>query len=276
MEVSKDLKIEIRPIPNRQGIRQFSPDLELHSTQFHVIAPFVDPQTLRYKTGLSKEDKAFLEEKGFTSLYETGDVYRRGEPHPFWESEDIKIKLQNNPMFLFPGKNILDFIKWKYLLVSDFVYSSEEEMMTGMKPSATHYIYNEEKEIEVKASKIKKRDSLIKKLSSLSGKKKRNLVLIINNENVDSKSDDYIDVELAKIAEDDNRRNELEDLLDNKAGDLELTALVRKAIHKNILRKTKQGIFFFDTNLGYGEEDVKDVLSKDENQEILLSIKDQI
>ena len=42
------------------------------------------------------------------------------------------------------------------------------------------------------------------------------------------------------------------------------------------LRKTKKGIFYFETNLGFSEEDVKEFLIKDENQEILLNIKSKI
>jgi hypothetical protein len=43
---------------------------------------------------------------------------------------------------LYPGKNQIDFVKYKFLLVNNYIYKSEDEMRTGSKPEATHYIYD--------------------------------------------------------------------------------------------------------------------------------------
>ena len=55
-----------------------------------------------------------------------------------------------------------------------------------------------------------------------------------------------------------------------------MLATVKMAMFKAVLRKTKQGIFFFDNNLGYSEKDVAKFLGDAENQEILLTIKSKI
>lgn len=271
--VSKDLKIEIRPIPNRKGIKEFSENLEYFS-QAHIIAPFVDPVTLKYATGLSKEDKKYLKEENFP--YDISENYVKGVPHEFWESSNVKVELKNSPIFLFPGKSLIDFVKYKYLLVNNYIYKSEEELKSGTKPEATHYIYNESEANSLKATKLEKRNTLINKVSKLSLKRKRDIILIIFNENTENKDEDYLTVRFEDIFKDKSLSSQLEQLLSKDAEDIALSAEIKSAIQKNVLRRTKKGIFFFESNLGFGEEDVKEFLSKDENQEILLNIKSKI
>jgi len=271
--VNKDLKIEIRPIPGRHEIKKFSNNLEYFS-QSNVIAPFVNPVSLRYETGLNKEDMEYLKEQGCP--YELDNVYQKGVAHPFWESQIVKVELKNTPIFLFPGRSMVDFIKWKYLLVNNYIYKSEEELKTGIKPQATHYIYNETEETSIKAAELEKKNSLIRKVGDLSLKRKRDIVLIIENENTENKNEDYLTVKLDQILNNKDKAKQLSALLDNKIKDVALVAEIKLAIQKNVLRKTKQGIFFFETNLGFAEEDVKEFLSKKDNQEIYLNIKSKI
>lgn len=271
--VAENLKIEIRPIPNRNRIREFSENLEYFS-QSTTLYPFVNPKTRRYETGLTKEDVENLKADGFP--YELDDHYVAGVPHTFWESQIVKVELQNNPMFLYPGKSTIDFIKWKFLSVNSYIYSSEEEMLTGSKPEATHYIYNEDHEVAIRATKLEIKNQLIKDLSNVSLQRKRNLILIINNENTDNKDENYLTVKFDEIINNEQKSELLRTLLDMKAEDLNLKAEVLSAIHKNVLRRTKKGIFFFENNLGFSEEDAAKFLSKPENQEIYLNIKQKI
>jgi hypothetical protein len=271
--VSKDLRIEIRPIPNRNNIKQFSENLEYFS-QSHTISAFVDPVTGKFATGLSEEDKEYLQKEGFP--YDFNDKYTRGVPHPFWESSMAKVELRNSPFFLYPGKNLLDFVKYKYLLVSNYIYKSEEELKIGSKTQATHYIFNEGEETVLKASAIETRNNLIRKVGELSLNRKKELVQILLNETTDNKNEDYLTVRLDAIIEDKDLSKELKVLLENSTQDITLVAEIKSAILKGVLKKTKKGIFFFDTNLGFQEEDVKEFLILPENQEIYLNIKSKI
>lgn len=271
--VDRDLKIEIRPIPGRNGIKSFSENLEYFS-QAHILAPFVNPVTLKYVTGLTEEDVEALKESGFPYLLE--DNYRRGTAHEFWESQIVKVELSNSPIFLYPGKNQIDFIKYKYLLQNNYIYSSEDQMKTGSKPEATHYIYNEGVANKIKATKLEKRNSLIQKISSLSLTRKRQLILILLNENTDNKNEDYLIVRFEDIIGNKELSLDLELLLDKNAEDVSLAADIKSAIQKNVLKRTKSGIFYFETNLGFTEEDVVVTLSSPENQEVLLNIKSKI
>lgn len=273
MSVSENLKIEIRPIPGRNGIKEFSENLEYFS-QAHILAPFVNPVTRKYETGLSEEDIEFLKEKNFP--YDISDDYVQGKAHPFWESAPVKVELKNSPMFLFPGENLLDFIKYKYLLKNSYIYKSEEELNSGAKPEATHFIYDESQAMSLKAAKLEKKNSLVTQVRKLSLKRKRDIILILLNENTENKDEDYLTVRFEDIFNSKEKSTELELLLSKDVEDITLSAEIKTGIQKNVLKRTKQGIFFFETNLGFSEDDVKAHLSKKENQELYLNIKSKI
>ena len=271
--VSENLKIEIRPIPNRNGIKGFSENLEYFS-QAHIIAPFVNPVSMKYETGLSKEDVDHLVEKNFP--YDISDTYIKGKAHEFWESSNVKVELKNSPMFLFPGKNLLDFIKYKYLLANSYIYKSEEEMLSGIKPEATHYIYDEAEAVGIKAGKLERKNDLVTKVGKLNLKRKRDIILIILNENTENKNEDYLTVRFEDIFNNKEQALQLEQLLSKSTEDVNIEAEIKHAIQKNVLKRTKQGIFFYETNLGFTEEDVKATLLDSKNQELYLNLKTKI
>ena len=269
--VKENTKIEIRPIPDRNEIKKYSENLEYFS-QSHIIPPLVNPRTLKYETGLTEEDKKYLESINFP--YDISDTYRSGTPHPFWESNLVKVELKNTPTFLYPGRNPLDFIKYKWLLKSVFVYNSE--FKEGTKPQATHYIYNEGEELEVKASKIEKRNKLVANINKLSSKRKKEMLTILLDENLENKNDNYVTIKFEELIDNPETSREVEQLMSAEASEISMMAEIKKALHKNVLRKTKKGIFFFESNLGFTEKDVKDFLLDPENQEIYLTIKQKI
>lgn len=270
---SENFEIEIRPIPGRNGIKKFSDNLEYFS-QAHIIAPFVDPVTRKYATGLSKDDIEYLRKQNFP--YDISDNYVQGEAHEFWESRIVKVELGNTPIFLYPGKNPIDFVKYKYLLVNAYIYNSEKEMLSGTKPEATHYIFNEADAISLKASKLERQSKLTIAISELSLKRKRDIILILLDESTENKNEDYLTVKFDDILSNEALTSQLENLLAQTQDETSLTAEIKTALQKNVLRKTKEGIFYFETNLGYSESDVKKHLSDPKNQALYLNIKSKI
>jgi hypothetical protein len=186
-----------------------------------------------------------------------------------------KVDLKATPTFLRPGQNTMDFIKYKFLLASSYIYSSESEIDKGTKPMATHYIYNETDEMDVKATKLEKKNDLLRKIADLSSEKRKEVLTIILEENMETQTDNYMTVKFDDILKDGLKTAELAELLENSGENIKMKAFIKRAIGKNHLKKTKQGIFYFDTNLGYSEEDVKEFLMKPENQEIFISIKEK-
>lgn len=273
MNISKDLRVEIRPIPNRNNIKNFSDNLEYFSKST-VISAFVNPVSLKYETGLTEEDKTYLKEQGFP--YDINDNWIRGVAHPFWESDIAKTELKSSPVFLYPGQSLIDFVKYKYLQNNKYIYKSEEEMNTGSKPEASHFIYDEEVATEVKAVEIEETNTLLTKISKLSLEKKKNILLVILNEDVSNKAESYITVKFDEITKSKELKQHLIELLSEDAKEIAILADVKMAILKAVLRRSKQGIFFFDNNLGYSEKDVVKFLKEADNQEIYLTIKSKI
>lgn len=272
-EVNPNLKIEIRPIPNRKGIREFSENLEYFS-QATTIAPFVNSKTLKYETGLSEEDLKYLRKQGCP--YNLDNNYKVGEPHEFWESPLVKVELLNTPIFLYPGKSILDFIKWKYLLVNNYIYKSETEMHSGSKPQATHYIYDESEEVEIRANKLERRMKLIKGIDNMSLDKKRKVLLLIEGDDTSTKSENYLSVMFDNVLNDKAKSAELENYLTEDSKVIDTKALIITGVYKNIIIKKKTGYFYFETNLGFELDDVVEFLNKTENQELLINLKNKI
>lgn len=272
--ISKDLIIKIKIIPRSNDVRQTTQgyDMEFYTSN-HIIGPFVDIHSRKYVTGLNESDIEYIKSTGFA--YDLDDNYI-GVPHPFWESPLAKITLTYDPVVLMPGRNILEFIQWKYLLVSKFVYCSESDILTGLKPEATHYIYNEEEENAVKASKLQRRDDLIIKLSKLSLTRKRQFVMLIENENTDYRNEDYLRVKLNEIINNPQKINELEELLNIKNSDVTLLSDIKRCLHKNIFKKTPKGIYYLDRCLGVNETDVLEYLKDVNNQMELIEIREKL
>lgn len=266
-------RVELRPIPNKQNIRQFSPNIEFYGGR-KTIGCFVNAKTHKYNTNLDEADLEYLKEQGFP--FDVNDNYIPGKPHSFWDSTTSKITLEPSVVILRPKLNPVDFVKFRYLQLSKYVYTSEAEMLEGSKPEATHYIYNEDEEIKVKASNIEQKNKLVKEVSSLSPQRQREIILIILNENTDNKDADYLAVKMDDIMRDKRYSEDLRNLLEYNKEEITLRALVRKAIQSNVLRRTKQGIYFFESNLGFDEEKVREFLSEDANQEVLISIQDKL
>lgn len=271
--INENLRIEIRPIPNRGEIRKFSENLEYFS-QSHILGCFVNPVSLRYETGLSKEDLEYLEE--VRCPYDVTDIYTNNVPHIFWDNQMSKIALTNSPIFLYPGKSILDFIKWKYLLASRYIYNSEAEMLTGVKPEATHFIYNEDEETAIKATKVQLKNDMIVKLSKQSPERKRELILIITDEVTENKDDDYLTVKLEEMINNKAQFLRLTELINANKDEVKMLATIKLAINKKVLTRTQKGIYFYENNIGFTEKDVMQFLLNTENQEILLNIKSKI
>ena len=268
-----NLVIELRPIIDRTEISEFSDQLQYYAPP-QTIHAFVNPETRKYSSGLSEFDKEYLKWKQFP--YDIDETYRQGESHSFWESPVMKVDLKNSPTFLFPGKSLVDFVKYKYLLVNSYIYKSEEEMIQQTKPMATHYIYNQEIEVKRKAASISSRNELLLKISKLSPQVKRELILLIDNEITDTKGDDYLIVKFEEMLDNNAKKEKIMHYLSTEAKELSLKALIKKGIQKDVLTRNQTGIFYFNINLGLTIDAVYEFLVDKENQQILVELKSKL
>lgn len=258
------MKIEVRPIERKRWHGKSGKE---SFTRPKKIQALVDADKNEYATGLTKEDIVKLQEKGIT--YDLSPNFSENTAHPFWDSSTAVIKLNNATMF-FDTTKPLDFIKTKILKASKYVANSMKEYEEGYFPEATHVIFDESEEIEVKASKIAIKRKATVESTKLSKVRKIQLVMILGGKNLKGKSDDFVDVELDKIIQ--KSPKEILRLMEMDKEEISIHSLILECLFKSVLRKQGHKILYHDSVLGGDIHDVISYLKEDENQELKLRL----
>jgi hypothetical protein len=263
------MRVEIRPIEKdkwhgKKGKESFS--------RPKTIEALADPQTMKYNTGLSEEDVKLLKEKGCS--YDLSDDFVSGKSHPFWENKITQIPLKNQTMIFNPNDVMLDFIKVRICKGSKFVANSIKEYEEGLWPEATHAIYDESEEVELKASRTEVRNQAVIKASELSREAKIQIIMIMSGKDVKEKSDNHITVAMNEIIESDPK-GLLEQIRKDK-DETEVHALVLECLDKNVLNKNGHKIEYKGSNIGGDVTEVTRYLLIDANQELRLRLTAEV
>lgn len=258
------MKIEVRPIETKKWHGKTGKESFTRSKKIQAL---VDPSTNEYATGLTKEDIEKLRDMGIT--YDLSPNFNQGEPHPFWDSPMATIELKNATMF-FDTKKPLDYIKMKILKASKYVANSMKEYEEGLFPEATHVIFDESEEVEIKATKVAIKKKAIIEAAKLSKDRKIALIMILAGKNLKGKSDDFVEVELDKIIE--RKPKDVLRYIEMDPEKVSLHALVLEALQKSVLRKQGHKILYYDSVIGGDVYDVVSYLQDEENQDLKLRI----
>lgn len=255
--------VEIRPldIPKWHGKKG-----EESFTQAHTIECLYDPITGGYATGLTEGEEQKYSKKLGVDL---SRVFNQDEPHPFWNSKMGRVKLENATMIFDDTKN-LDFVKVKWLKASKYVANSLKEWEDGLYPEATHVIYDETQEEDIKASKALKKQEAVKLSLELDAEAQANIVQILTERSVKGRSPNYLVGEI-----DDLITHRVDDFIreakrDKK--DLHIQAAVLEAIYRNILTKEGTSIFYLTDKIGYDFESAVEWFTDPQNQQMKVSI----
>lgn len=257
--------IEVKKWHGKSGSESF--------TRTKVIQALVDPDKMTYATGLSLE-----EEKKYGELLKTdlSKQFNLDIPHPFWDSKTAEIKLENRTQF-FNTENPLDYIKIKILKESRYVANSMKDYEEGLYPEATHIIFDESEEIDVKAAAVSIRNQAVIETSKLSKDKKIQLIMILSADkdymkmkNLKGKSDNFVEVELGKLI--DKKASDVLFYLKMDKEYLANYALSLEALQRNILTKEGHKIKYHESVIAQDLEGLIEYLSKTENNEFKLRI----
>lgn len=274
--------IEIRPIEKekwhgKKGAESFQRPI--------TIRALYDPATMGYATGLSykgvynipENTEKLTEAEYYSKLlkYDLSNVYDPDKAHPFWDGPLGSVKLENKTMLLDLSKP-LNYVRYKILLSSKYVANSLQDVEKGLFPSATHYIFNEREDIEKKAVKTNMIKQAIIKSSSLTRTRKIEIINVLENANLKEQSDDFIEVNLARLIE--TKTKEVLRLMDLDKEDLALHSTILEALQKSVLRKEKgkDTILYFGEPIGTDIYDTIQFLKRDENQDVKLRILESI
>lgn len=260
--------VEIRPIETKKwhgktGEENFSVPKKLSA--------LVDGRTRKYATGLSKEDRIRLEEELNLDL---SDSFNPESAHPFWDSNTAVLKLENSTMFL--DKNIaMDFIKLSIAKASKYVANSMKDYEDGKYPEATHVLFNEAEESELKASKVEIRNKAIMESAQLSKDKKIEIILILKGKNLKGQSENFVMVAMSDLI--DEKANDVLRWIQNEDKTFVSNyALVIECLQKGVLVRDGHKIMHYDSNLGGDEITVAEYLGESENQELRLRLMQQV
>lgn len=272
------MKVEVKPIEIKKWHGKTGKD---SYTVPKVLRALVDGDTRQYATGLDYINKEFKDPDNAKVQLTEAEYYAKllkvdlspqfieGQQHPFWDSQGMKIKLENNTMY-FDTENPMDYIKIKVMKASKYIANSMKDWEDGLFPEATHVITDEQEEIEVKASKVQIKKKAVLACNEISEDKKVQLILIIDGKNLKGKSSKFIEVELDKLIE--KKASDVLRYLEMETEDVAIHALVLEALQKSVLRKQGHKFLYHDSVIGSDIYDVIKYLKEDENQDLKLRI----
>lgn len=234
-----------------------------------TFTALVDSNTMQYAVDMSEEEIKEYSKKLNTDL---SLHFTLGKPHPFWDSKTATVTLKDIPV-VFDTKNPLEYVKYKICKGSSIVANSLDDYNNGLFPRATHYIYTEEEETEIKTSKIKMKRAATKAVMSASRILKDSLCLLVGGRITKDLSGDAIEIVTDELIE--AKAKEVVDFFKEAKDDKNkvLTkSLVEEALYYNVLKRKKGGIYYFETSLGFDLDETTEFLMKDINQTLKLQI----
>lgn len=257
----------VKPLPIKKWHGKTGED---SFTQPKTIEVLFDPKTGRYATGLTEEQQKEYSERMKVDLT---DTYIYETPHPYYSSKAGSIKLADETT-VFNTAIATEFVKVANLKASNKVANSLKEWEDGLWPQAHHYIYSEEEEVAVKASKIQVRNRITSRLEKLDTRSKINLILILSGKLLSANNINFIDVELDKIIDEDP--DELIRYMKQDPTTVYNRATVLEAIQKHVLTKEGGSIYYMGEIYAETLDLAIERFSDPNNQLMKASILDKI
>lgn len=262
--------VELRPLPlkkwhNKSGKESFS--------QKRVIEALYNAEIGGLDTGLTEEEEKKYSIKLGANI---DNKFTEDAPHPFWGSKAAWIYLENNTQ-VFDIDKPIDYVKVKVLKRSKFIANSIADWEKGLYPDATHVIYDEHEDMNVKATKVEARkNATVFAATKLSKDDKIALIQILGKESLNLKgmTDSYVEVKLADIIE-----REPENFMRYaNMGKAEVTtrASVLQMLQKGILVKDGLSIKYLGNEIGLDYEDAVKFFMEERNSKLKILILEKL
>lgn len=238
----------------------------------HGLEVLLDSATGKYATGLTEEETIEYQIKTGLDLSNT---YKHGEPHPYWSTTSAKIKLPSHSLILNTEKDT-DFIKIKNLKASKFVANSFKEWEDGLYPEATHIIYDEVEDVEMKATKVQRKNKAILWLAKQSLDYKTNIVRLLSEKSVAGRSQDFIDVEVDALLNNNETLEEIITLISMDKAEFTVRATIQEGINRRVLTMEGNAIFYMGEKLGFDMDDTVKYFLDPNNQQLKVVVMQKI
>ena len=260
--------VEVRPIEKERWHKKTGKEAFARPI---TIEAGVDLKTGKLATGLSKEDRERLEA---VTGYDLSPEYNVGKPHPFYHRQVGWVKLEHKTN-VFDTSIPVNEIKVKLLKESDLIANSMKEFEEGKFPQAMFVIYDEQEEVERKASKLALKNKVVLESAKLSFERKAEIVQILMGLSVRKQTPNFVDLKLDECIDEYGSEVVLNLIKRDKAR-TSLHALVLEGIYKNVLRKEGTAVYYMDDQLGYDVESAVDYFADAKNQTLKAIILEKI
>lgn len=259
--------VEVRPIEKKKwhgkmGKESFAQPISVRVLYSH--------STGAYATGLTTEETEEYSKKLGVNL---GNTFNPQKAHDYWDTNAAKIKLPNYPVF-FDNTIPLEFVRIKNLKASSRVANSWKEYQQGKFPLATHVIFDESEHIEVKATRIQKRRKCYKLAQEMSTDSLINIISIISDKRVRGRSQNFIDVQLEEVIENNTIQFLRYAQMDSK--EVFVRASLQEAVYRNILTKEGVSIYYMGDKIANSFEDAVIYFMDPQNQVLKTSILEKL
>ena len=233
----------------------------------------LDDSELKYDDPTNPDSKRKLTERGYYEalLGENMPNFFIPSKHKdtYWAKKASRLTLDYVTQ-TFDTSNPRDYVRWKNMKASRFVANSLEDYNKGFYPDATHYIHNEEEEMEEKAKRTEVRNQAYKEIFKMTKARKLDLVLVLMQKDMSEQTDDFLTVAVSELAE-----KKSQEVLEFSQRDKEDSGLHAKIISLNLKNHIiqKEGKYMFgDIFLGITIPQVIEFLKNERNQEIKIAL----
>lgn len=260
-------KVEVKPLEKKKWHGKTGKD---NFSKPKIIEVLYDEETGAYATGLTPEEATAYSKKMGVDL---SDQFNPEIPHPYWSTKVACISLPNHTLVLDTDK-ASDYVKIKNLKASKFVANSLKEYEEGMWPFATHIIYDEVGEADIKASKLQLRNKAIIKTAEMSVDAKIALIQVVRNKNLKGKSNNFVDVEMSDVIE--KEPAQVLKYIEMGKDEVTLRAQILELIQKNILTKQDRAIYYMGDRLAEDYEACIEWFKNPENNRTKIIILEKL
>lgn len=259
--------VEVRPLPEKKWHGKKGKESFAQPKNVEVL---YEHSTGRYATGLTPEE---ANEYGKILGVDLSDRFDPNGPHPYWSTKPATIRLPNHTV-IFDTSKPADFVKVKNLKASKLVANSLKEWEDGKWPEASHVIFDESEEVNMKATKVALKDECILMKMKMSDEDKANMVQILSMKTIKGRSPDFIAVEIDAVIEE----KPTEFLKYAKMGreEVYIRAAVLECIHKNILTKESGAIYYMGELIAYDYEEAIGWFKSPQNNKMKVAILEKL
>lgn len=259
--------IEVRPLPKKKWHNKIGKESFTNPIDIEVL---YDKETGKFATGLDDEETAKYSKLLGVTLDAQWNV---AEPHPYFSTKAATIRLPNYTR-IFNTDRPAEYVMWKNMKASKFVANSMKEWEEGKWPEATHFIYDENEEVNLKASKVNMRDECVLIKTKMSADDKANMVQILSQKTVKGRSDDFINVEIEAII--NEKPGEFLKFAKMGREEVDVRAKVLECISRNILTKEAGSVYYMGELIGMDYEDAVNWFKDPNNSKLKISILEKL